>query len=288
MTMMKIGIVGAGFVGKATSLFECDNPPIIDVKVITYDKDDSKCSPVGTSIKDLSDCDLVFICVPTPMNSDGRCHTEIVENCIYDLKTAGVSNENIIVRSTVPVGFCSSMSVNFMPEFLTESNWKLDFKNNNAWVLGLHDADNKLVKNKFTDLITLAKKHGKIKHDDKYFCSNNEAELVKLARNSFLACKVSFFNEIKEFADKKDCDYNTVSSLVGIDKRIGSSHTQVPGPDGKKGFGGTCFPKDISSLELQMSDTQMESYILEAVKARNLQIDRPEEDWKHNLGRSVI
>ena len=286
--MMKIGIVGAGFVGKATSLFECESPPVTDVEVITYDKDDSKCSPVGTTIKDLADCDLVFVCVPTPMNSNGSCHTDIVENCIFDLKTAGVSNENIIVRSTVPVGFCSSMAVNFMPEFLTESNWKSDFKNNNAWVLGLHDIENELVKSKFTNLILLAKKHGKIKHGDKYFCTSDEAELVKLARNSFLACKVSFFNEIQEFANKKNCDYNTVSFLVGIDKRIGSSHTQVPGPDGKKGFGGTCFPKDISSLERQMSDSQMESYILEAAKARNLQIDRPEQDWKDDLGRAVI
>ena len=285
---MKIGIVGAGFVGKATSLFECESPPVTDVEVITYDKDDSKCSPVGTTIKDLADCDLVFVCVPTPMNSNGSCHTDIVENCIFDLKTAGVSNENIIVRSTVPVGFCSSMAVNFMPEFLTESNWKSDFKNNNAWVLGLHDIENELVKSKFTNLILLAKKHGKIKHGDKYFCTSDEAELVKLARNSFLACKVSFFNEIQEFANKKNCDYNTVSFLVGIDKRIGSSHTQVPGPDGKKGFGGTCFPKDISSLERQMSDSQMESYILEAAKARNLQIDRPEQDWKDDLGRAVI
>ena len=285
---MKIGIVGAGFVGNATSLFECESPPVTDVEVITYDKDDSKCSPVGTTIKDLADCDLVFVCVPTPMNSNGSCHTDIVENCIFDLKTAGVSNENIIVRSTVPVGFCSSMAVNFMPEFLTESNWKSDFKNNNAWVLGLHDIENELVKSKFTNLIVLAKKHGKIKHGDKYFCTSDEAELVKLARNSFLACKVSFFNEIQEFASKKNCDYNTVSFLVGIDKRIGSSHTQVPGPDGKKGFGGTCFPKDISSLERQMSDSQMESYILEAAKARNLQIDRPEQDWKDDLGRAVI
>ena len=282
--MMKIGIVGAGFVGNATALFECEDA----VEMFVYDKDHNKVSPLDLRLKDLSDCDLVFVCVPTPMNSDGSCHTEIVENCIYDLKTVGVSNKNIVVRSTVPVGFCDSMNVNFMPEFLTESNWKLDFKNNDAWVLGLHDREDEATKNKLTNLITLAKKYGKIKYSDKFFCSTQEAELVKLARNSFLACKVSFFNEIQEFANKKDCDYDTVSFLVGIDKRIGQSHTKVPGPDGKKGYGGTCLPKDVSSLELQMSQLNMESYILEATKARNLQVDRPEQDWKKRSGRSVI
>jgi len=285
---MKIGIIGAGFVGKATSLFECECPPVTDVEVVTYDREAGKCSPSGLSLKDLIDCDLIFICVPTPMKSDGGCYTEIVRDCIYDLKTFGVDDKNIVVRSTVPVGFCKSMGVNFMPEFLTESNWKLDFKENNAWVFGLHDTEDEVIKNKFTNLITLAKKHGKIRHSDKYFCTSSEAELAKLARNSFLACKVSFFNEIQEFANKKDCNYDTISFLVGIDKRIGLSHIQVPGPDGKKGYGGTCFPKDISSLEKQMSESGMESYVLEAAKARNLQVDRPEQDWKNNLGRAVI
>ena len=280
---MTIGVVGAGFVGKATSLFKGSS-----INSLVYDLEKEKCSPEVSQLSDLKECDLVFICLPTPMNEDGACHTKIIEDCILDLEKAGIDKEDIIVRSTVPVGFCDSMNVNFMPEFLTESNWKVDFKNNDAWVFGLHDREDEATKNKLTNLITLAKKYGKIKYSDKFFCSTQEAELVKLARNSFLACKVSFFNEIQEFANKKDCDYDTVSFLVGIDKRIGSSHTQVPGPDGKKGFGGTCFPKDISSLERQMTDAKMESYILEAAKARNLQIDRPEEDWKNDSGRAVI
>ena len=82
-------------------------------------------------------------------------------------------------------------------------------------------------------------------------------------------------------------DYNTVAELTGLDPRIGQSHTQVPGPDGKRGFGGTCFPKDISSLNYQLEQVGIESYIIEAAKSRNTQVDRTEQDWKMDKGRAV-
>jgi UDPglucose 6-dehydrogenase len=223
------------------------------------------------------------------MNKDGSCHTVIVEKCIYQLNMAGVRDENIVVRSTVPVGFCESIGVNFMPEFLTESNWVDDFKNNNAWIFGADSLYNTSVKTKFAELISLAKESGAIKYDDVFICSSKEAELTKLARNSFLATKVSFFNEIYDLCDKEgEINYNTVAELTGLDRRIGQSHTQVPGPDGKRGYGGTCFPKDISSLNHQLEQLGIDSYIIEAAKSRNIQVDRKDQDWKMNKGRAVI
>ena len=112
--------------------------------------------------------------------------------------------------------------------------------------------------------------------------------MTKLARNSFLAVKVSFFNELYDFCEKEEVDYNSVAELTGMDSRIGVSHTQVPGPDGKRGFGGTCFPKDISSLNHQLDQVGVDSYIIEAAKARNIQVDRKEQDWTNNKGRAVI
>ena len=281
--MKKIGIVGNGYVGGATALFKNDK-----VEVLIYDKDPRLCEPSSTTLVDLVDCDFVFVCVPTPMDKDGGCHTPIVESCVYELNMAGIKDKNIVIRSTVPVGLCESLGVNFMPEFLTEANWEKDFENNNAWVFGLYDINCASTKSKFTELIAFAKTMRKIKHDDVFFCSNNEAELSKLVRNSFLATKVSFFNEIYDFCEKKNINYGTVSDLVGIDKRIGRSHTMVPGPDGERGFGGTCFPKDIASLKHQMTEIGMESYMLEAAEARNIQVDRKEQDWKLNKGRAVI
>jgi len=280
---MKIGIVGNGFVGNATSLFKSHS-----IRVVVYDKDPNRCDPSSTSLQDLFDCDFVFICVPTPMNKDGSCHTVIVESCIYELNMSGIRDENIVVRSTVPVGFCESIGVNFMPEFLTEANWVDDFKNNNAWIFGANNIYNTLTKSKFVELISLAKSSGAIKHDDVFVCSSKEAELAKLARNSFLATKISFFNEIYDLCDKEEIDYNTVAELTGIDKRIGQSHTQVPGPDGKRGYGGTCFPKDVSSLNHQLDQLGIDSYIIEAVKSRNTQVDRKEQDWRLDKGRAVI
>lgn len=280
---MKLGIIGHGFVGKATSLFKGE---VTDVFI--YDKDEDKREPISISLKDLIDCDFVFICVPTPMEPNGSCHTRIVEECIDSLKTEGVQNKDIIVRSTVPVGFCKSYGVNFMPEFLTESNWREDFKNNDSWILGVYDDDDNDLKTKFLKLISSSKTHGKIKHEEVFFCSSKEAELVKLTRNVFLATKVSFFNEIYEFCTKAGLDFNMVSFLVGKDKRIGKSHTQVPGPDGKRGFGGTCFPKDISSLNFQMNEFGMTSYIVESVLKRNIQVDRVGQDWKLDKGRAIV
>ena len=129
---------------------------------------------------------------------------------------------------------------------------------------------------------------GSVKYDDTFFCSSKEAELAKLARNSFLAVKVSFFNELYDFCSKEEVDYDSVAELTGMDLRIGLSHTQVPGPDGKRGFGGTCFPKDISSLNHQLDQVGVDSYIIEAAKSRNIQIDRKEQDWNNNKGRAVV
>jgi UDP-N-acetyl-D-mannosaminuronate dehydrogenase len=83
--MIKIGIVGGGFVGQATFLLNCK-----DIHCIIYDIDPSKCFPQSTTFNDLKDCHIVFICVPTPMNSDRTCYTKIVE----DVRTRfGVSLE---------------------------------------------------------------------------------------------------------------------------------------------------------------------------------------------------
>jgi len=75
---------------------------------------------------------------------------------------------------------------------------------------------------------------------------------------------------------------------VGLDRRIGESHTKVPGPDGEKGYGGTCFPKDLNSLLSQFCSIGLDAPILRAAKFRNEHIDRPKQDWKNNKGRAVI
>ena len=118
---------------------------------------------------------------------------------------------------------------------------------------------------------------------------SNESEAVKYFANCFLASKVIIFNEMKILCDNiKGTNYDTILEAVVSDSRIGESHTSVPGPDGEYGFGGTCFPKDIASLNYQMTQHGLESYMVEGAKARNLQVDRAEKDWEFNKGRAVV
>jgi UDPglucose 6-dehydrogenase len=294
MAKYTIGIVGNGYVGQATRLFECP-----DIKCLAYDKDPSKCAPEGTTVESLKECDFIFVCVPTPMKPNGSCDLSIVKSAVKDLTRSGIRKNKIIVRSTVPVGTCEKLKVSFMPEFLTERNWREDFFNNNQWVLGtdnlsapdayeLGNAGNlsSFVK-KFYDFILLAQKNGVIKDNAFTATTTKNAELIKYARNSFLAVKVSFFNEIEDFCLKNNMNYASVRTLTAIDPRIGLSHTEVPGPDGKRGYGGTCFPKDVHSLVHQMRKSKTKPIVLKAAQDRNEKIDRPEKDWQNDKGRAV-
>ena len=112
--------------------------------------------------------------------------------------------------------------------------------------------------------------------------------MIKLFRNNFLAIKVSFCNEIAEFCNLKNINYENVRLLATLDNRIGDSHTKVPGHDGKRGFGGTCFPKDTNNLRHQMNKVGMKSFIIEGAIERNINVDRVEKDWLENKGRAVV
>jgi UDPglucose 6-dehydrogenase len=83
-------------------------------------------------------------------------------------------------------------------------------------------------------------------------------------------------------------DYEQVRSFATLDARIGSSHSYVPGHDGRRGFGGTCFPKDTSSLLYQMEEIGMRSYVMKGVVERNNEVDRAEKDWAEDKGRAVV
>jgi len=288
----KIGVVGNGYVGKATQLLSCEK-----IKCVVYDKDPEKCDPIGTTPKELKGCDFVFVCVPTPMKPNGSCDLSIVKSAIKDLTKAGIRKNKIVLRSTVPVGTSEKLKVNFMPEFLTEKNWKSDFYNNNLWVFGMDNMNdvhqdgsvlnfnNNL--NVFRRLLETAKNFDKIKENAVTFTSTKHAEAIKYGRNSFLATKISFFNEIQEFCINNDLNFQLIRSLICSDPRIGHSHSQVPGPDRKRGFGGTCFPKDVASMLHQMKKSKVQTMVLKNVQNRNEKVDRPEKDWKDNKGRAV-
>ena len=279
----RIGIIGNGFVGKATHALQCD-----DIDVLCYDINPELCIPKGTNLHDLLGCSAIFVSVPTPMNSAGKTSMKYVDTVISQLKELKYGGF-MVIRSTVPVGTSDSCNCCFMPEFLTEKNALNDFINNQNWIFGYHDDDKK---DEFielmTTLINAAHAHKKITFNRTTFMRNKEAEMVKYFRNTFLATKISFCNEIHAFCNKKGIDYDRMISVAADDARISKSHTSVPGHDGHRGFGGTCFPKDISSLRVQMEESNVPHCVIDAVIHRNDTIDRVEKDWTHDIGRAVV
>ncbi len=279
---MLIGIVGFGFVGKATTLFSLDD------NYYSFDLNPELCNPKGLEINEMKKCDLIFVSVPTPMNNDGTVHTGIVESVVKQLKTIVEVNCPIIVRSTVPPGTCEKLGVFFMPEFLTEKNFMEDFKNNKKWIIGCPEYYNENQVIRIMHIIDKAYEMKNINSKEIELVTTKEAEMIKYFKNTFLAVKVSYCNEIKDFCDKKEINYNTIVRLATEDDRITNSHTSVPGHDGKKGYGGTCFPKDINGLYGEFKKYEIPSYILESSIKRNEEIDRPSKDWTENKGRTVL
>ena len=282
--MLKIGIIGGGFVGSATYLLNCK-----DVVCTIYDKDESKCVPKGTTLEDLKDSDIIFICVPTPMLKDGSCYTKIVENVLSDIKSLQTL-AHIVVRSTIPIGSCKEWRVHFMPEFLTEANWKNDFYNCEYWVIGVNQDCEKYMDFylKFSEVINLAFVNKCIKSNQIRCVTTQEAETIKYFRNCFLATKIGFCNEFYRFCNARGISYDKVSEIACLDNRITPNHSKVPGPDGKTGFSGHCLPKDLNSMIYQMYQSEVKPIVLQSVKIRNEDIDRVDKDWENDKGRAVI
>ena len=333
---MKIGIIGNGFVGRATQLFtrgrsaplgltlrsmagkcgarsangesvESISGPISTVNPswgggtpLIYDIRPEACDPPGITLEDLDrECDLLFFCLPTPLHHDGSCYTQILEDTIAKCPT----NPYKIIRSTIPVSFAAKHECYFMPEFLTEANWEDDFRRTSEWVVGIparvddddegardtrYDARDAEFKRRIQALITESRENGAIDSDRVTFTTTNEAETLKLMKNCFLSAKVGLMNEFYDFCAATGTDYDTVVALAKRDARMGASHFQVPGPDGRRGFGGTCFPKDTHSLYCQMTAHRLTPRIYPAILARNDTVDRPERDWSRDVWRTTI
>ena len=239
-----IGIIGGGFVGTATR-YLCENKK---TKILVYDTSPEKSTV--SSLEDLKNCELIFICVPTPMNPDGSCSTCIVETTVKEINRI-CPVAKIILRSTVPPGTSEKLKVDFMPEFLTERNWKRDVERCDRWILGLSPGTSDHSSILLQKILVEAHKESKITCKKIILETSKTAELTKYIANAFLATKISFFNEMGSICEHFEVPFENVRKLVTRDSRIGKSHSLVPGPDGKAGFGGVCLPKDISGLNFK-------------------------------------
>lgn len=272
---MKIGIIGQGFVGNAVyqklKLF---------FEVFTYDLDVNKSNSSLSDIK--INCNIIFICLPTPMNPDGSCDISIVESVVQEFSS--VNDVILVIKSTVPPGTTEyfnskhkKLSVVFNPEFLTERNAVEDYENQSRIIIGGPRPASTTLKTVFNRVFPNAEV---IKTGSKH------AEMIKYFTNSFLATKVSFANEIYEICKKLELDYDKIIEYVTHDKRISKSHLSVPGPDGDLGFGGHCFPKDLSALIKLSNDLGTTNNVIKAVIKTNDKV-RNNRDWEKMKGRAI-
>ncbi len=275
--MKTIGIIGQGFVGNSV------NQGLKNYfNIETYDTIEEK-RTVDNINELFNKSDVLFVCLPTPMKSSGQCDVSIVESVLTELNSIG--NKIVILKSTVPPGTCDTLAekyqnldVVFNPEFLTEANAVQDFINQDRIVLGgSSDETLSYVESLFRiafDKVPI------IKTDRK------TAEMVKYVTNCFLATKVSFANNIYDICDKSGINYDGMIDIVTLDKRVGNSHWRVPGPDGDRGYGGHCFPKDMKALLYYSSTIGAYPTLIDSAVYVNDSV-RKNRDWENMKGRAV-
>ena len=236
--VMKICIIGFGFVGEA--LFKGLKQ---DVSVLKIDP------KLNTSIDEVKNFNpnIIFICLPTPMNNDGSQDISIVKNVLGDLISQKCMSL-IVIKSTIHPGNINEiekMVPDFVynPEFLREKHAETDFINADLIVFG----------GKLKSVHRISEfylNYTKCINTNYVSTDPHAASLIKYTINSFLATKTIFFNEMHDLFAKTPTNekWEDFIKFLSIDKRIGDSHMMVPGHDGRYGFGGACLPKDSAAI----------------------------------------
>ncbi len=287
---MKIGVVGVGYVGLVTGACLAD----LGNDIICVDIDKKKINNLKkgmlpifepgleellkrnkkrikfTSIlrEGIQKSDIIFIAVGTPPKENGEADLTFVKNVAKGIGKYINGYKIIIDKSTVPVGMGdiiasiinSNMKKKYQfdvvscPEFLREGSAIHDFMNPDRIVIGI---SKKEVGNKVAEIF-------KPLNTKIIITDIRSAEMIKYASNSFLATKISFINEIANICERVGANVKVVAEVAGLDKRIGGLFLEAGA-----GFGGSCFPKDVSALINIAKHEDYEPLILKAVMETN-------------------
>lgn len=235
---MNVAIIGYGFVGKAlhSGIKENTNVFLVDPNL-------------NTNIEELEPFkpSIIFVCVPTPMNDDGSQDISILKRVFKEIDELS-NNPVIVLKSTVLPNYVAGLeklnpNLVYNPEFLKERSANQDFVDSDLIIFGGKNEQVKKIEDfysKYTHCIC-----------DTYINTDIlSASFIKYTINSFLATKVIFFNELNSLFKtfNTETSWEDFINIVSRDKRMGDTHMSVPGPDGRYGYGGACFPKDTAAF----------------------------------------
>lgn len=253
---IKVGIIGYGVIGMTFA---------------DWLREFTKCQmaisdpPKGIN-DDLTDCHVFFIGIHIPTELDGTQDLTLLRSIIKDLP----ADKPIVIRTTLLPGTADKLTaefnrpVYFMPEFLTERTAYVDFCSQDIVITGARDLLDEIFKSK-----------------KKIYMSNVEAEICKYAHNVFGALAVTYFNGVHELCSQMGAEYNRVREGFLLSGYLSPTHTHVPGPDGKFGYGGKCFPKDVNAFALFNKDRHLGDILNVTMSSNDYFRNRPIDDNKN-------
>ena len=223
---MRVAVMGYGPVGQATEMMLTK----AGIEVSVQD-------PIKEMyIADWSDIDLAFICVPSNDDGEGRLDLSFIHQACRDVPRP----VHCIIRSTIgPDQVDDFPDASVMPEFIRENHWVEDINSKltpcviglgGEGVPGMSEMITLFIRNLMSPIVTDPK----------------SAMMMKMSINTFLAMKVAFANNLWIMCKAQGISYDHIKELIQLDVRTGKSHWDVPGPDGKFGYSGKCFPKDTN------------------------------------------